>query len=223
MLTPDAPASVRLPILLDRLRQAHPDAHCALNYETPVQLLVATILSAQCTDERVNQVTPVLFEQYPDAAALANAPLSDLEALIYTTGFFRQKAKSIQTTARVLLEKHNGQPPAEMAALLKLRGVARKTANVVLGEIYGQAEGIVVDTHVKRLSNRLGLVQERDDPVKIEQELMALVPRTAWIEISHLLIFHGRRICEARKPDCPRCPLADLCPSALPAPSTPRW
>ena len=223
MLTPDAPASVRLPILLDRLRLAHPDAHCALNYETPVQLLVATILSAQCTDERVNQVTPVLFEQYPDAAALANAPLSDLEALIYTTGFFRQKAKSIQTTARVLLEKHNGQPPAEMAALLKLRGVARKTANVVLGEIYGQAEGIVVDTHVKRLSNRLGLVQERDDPVKIEQELMALVPRTAWIEISHLLIFHGRRICEARKPDCPRCPLADLCPSALPAPSTPRW
>ncbi|MBK9054082.1 MAG: endonuclease III [Chloroflexi bacterium] len=222
MLTPDAPASVRLPILLDRLRLAHPDAHCALNYETPVQLLVATILSAQCTDERVNQVTPVLFEQYPDAAALANAPLSDLEALIYTTGFFRQKAKSIQTTARVLLEKHNGQPPAEMAALLKLRGVARKTANVVLGEIYGQAEGIVVDTHVKRLSNRLGLVQERDDPVKIEQELMALVPRTAWIEISHLLIFHGRRICEARKPDCPRCPLADLCPSALPAPSAPR-
>lgn len=222
MLTPDTPASVRLPILLDRLRQAHPDAHCALNYETPVQLLVATILSAQCTDERVNQVTPVLFEQYPDAAALANAPIENLEALIYTTGFFRQKAKSIQTTARVLWEKYNGQPPADMAALLKLRGVARKTANVVLGEIYGQAEGIVVDTHVKRLSNRLGLVQERDDPVKIEQELMALVPRSAWIEVSHLLIFHGRRICEARKPDCPRCPLADLCPSALPAPYTPR-
>jgi len=218
MLTPDAPASVRLPILLDRLRQAHPDAHCALNYETPVQLLVATILSAQCTDERVNQVTPVLFEQYPDAAALANAPIENLEAIIYTTGFFRQKAKSIQTTARVLREKYNGQPPADMAALLKLRGVARKTANVVLGEIYGQAEGIVVDTHVKRLSNRLGLVHERDDPVKIEQELMSLVPRAAWIEVSHLLIFHGRRICEARKPDCLHCPLADLCPSALPTP-----
>lgn len=223
MLTSDSPASVRLPVLLERLRQAHPDAHCALNYETPVQLLVATILSAQCTDERVNQVTPVLFEQYPDADALANAPIENLEALIYTTGFFRQKAQSIQTTARVLLEKYNGQPPAEMAALLKLRGVARKTANVVLGEIYSQAEGIVVDTHVKRLSNRLGLVQERDDPVKIERELMAIVPRSAWIEISHLLIFHGRRICEARKPDCPRCPLADLCPSALPAPHTPRW
>ncbi|MCL4871442.1 MAG: endonuclease III [Anaerolineae bacterium] len=212
MLTPDAPAALRLPLLLDRLRQAHPDAHCALNYETPVQLLVATILSAQCTDERVNQVTPLLFARYPDAAALANAPLSDIEAIIRSTGFFRQKALSIQTTARTLVEKHEGIPPAEMAALLKLRGVARKTANVLLGEIYGKAEGIVVDTHVKRLANRLGLVQEKDDPVKIEQELMALVPRSSWIEISHLLIFHGRRVCAARKPDCPNCPLTDLCP-----------
>lgn len=212
MLTPDAPAALRLPLLLDRLRQAHPDAHCALNYETPVQLLVATILSAQCTDERVNQVTPLLFARYPDAAALANAPLSDIEAIIRSTGFFRQKALSIQTTARTLVEKHEGIPPAEMVALLKLRGVARKTANVLLGEIYGKAEGIVVDTHVKRLANRLGLVQEKDDPVKIEQELMALVPRSSWIEISHLLIFHGRRVCAARKPDCPNCPLTDLCP-----------
>ncbi|MEI2608200.1 MAG: endonuclease III [Candidatus Promineifilaceae bacterium] len=213
MLTSDAQA--RFPDILQRLRQAYPNAHCALDYQTPIQLLVATILSAQCTDERVNKVTPALFARYPDAAALAHAPLADLETLIFTTGFYRQKALSIQTTARILLEKHGGQLPHKMADLLKLRGVARKTANVVLGEIYGQTEGIVVDTHVKRLANRLGLVREKEDPVKIEQELMGLVPRDAWIEISHLLIFHGRRICEARKPDCLHCPLRDLCPSAV--------
>jgi len=206
------PAEDRLPHLLALLRQTHPDAHCALNYETPVQLLVATILSAQCTDERVNLVTPVLFGKYPDAAALAHAPLADLETIIHSTGFFRQKALSIHQTTNVLLDKYDGQVPHDMKALLQLRGVARKTANVVLGEIYGQAEGIVVDTHVKRLANRLGLVREKDDPVKIEQELMALIPKESWIEISHLLIFHGRRICDARKPDCPHCPLRALCP-----------
>jgi endonuclease-3 len=215
MSTPDAPAALRLPTILKLLRETHPDAHCALDYETPIQLLVATILSAQCTDERVNQVTPILFGKYPDAAALADAPLSDLEAIIYATGFYRQKAKSIHASTEAIVKQHRGRVPNTMSELLKLRGVARKTANVVLGEIYGQAEGIVVDTHVKRLSNRLGLVQEPDDPVKIEQELMALVPRDSWIEISHLLIFHGRRICDARKPDCPHCPLRDLCPSAL--------
>lgn len=208
-----SPAKDRLPHLLTLLRQTHPDAHCALDYETPVQLLVATILSAQCTDERVNKVTPVLFSKYPDAAALAQAPLADLETIIHSTGFFHQKAQSIHVTTNVLVDKYDGQVPNDMKALLKLRGVARKTANVVLGEIYGQAEGIVVDTHVKRLANRLGLVTEKDDPVKIEQELMALIPKESWIEISHLLIFHGRRICDARKPDCAHCPLRDLCPA----------
>lgn len=215
MLAPHAPAKSRLPLILELLRKTHPDAHCALDYETPVQLLVATILSAQCTDERVNMVTPVLFGKYPDAAALADAPLSDLETIIHSTGFYHQKAKSIHATAQTIVEQHRGRVPDTMPELLKLRGVARKTANVILGEIYGQAEGIVVDTHVKRLSNRLRLVQESDDPVKIEKELMALVPRSSWIEISHLLIFHGRRICDARKPDCLGCPLRDLCPSAL--------
>lgn len=215
MLTPDAPAEQRLPFILEILRKTHPDAHCALDYKTPVQLLVATILSAQCTDERVNTVTPVLFGKYPDAAALAAAPLVDLETIIHSTGFYRQKAKSIHAATQTIVEQHRGRVPDTMPDLLKLRGVARKTANVVLGEIYGKAEGIVVDTHVKRLSNRLGLVQEAGDPVKIEKELMALIPHSSWTEISHLLIFHGRRICTARKPDCPRCPLQDLCPSAL--------
>ena len=177
-LTPDAPAGERLPAIIRRLREAHPDAHCALDYETPLQLLIATILSAQCTDERVNQVTPALFARYPDAAAFAAADRADLEAL------------------------------------LQLTGVARKTANVVLGEIFGITEGIVVDTHVKRLSRRLGLTEESSAD-KIEQDLMALVPRDNWIEIGHLFIFHGRRVCHARTPACAACTLADLCPSAL--------
>jgi endonuclease-3 len=212
-LTPDAPAAVRLPEILRRLRQVHPDAHCALDYETPVQLLVATILSAQCTDERVNQVTPVLFGTYADAAAFAAADRSELEEAIRSTGFFRQKARYIQESCQRLVTEHGGEVPAEMEELLQLTGVARKTANVVLGEIYGIAEGIVVDTHVKRLARRLNLTKA-DSATQVERDLIALVPKESWIEISHLLIFHGRRVCNARKPDCANCTLSDLCPSA---------
>ncbi len=213
-LTPDSPAAERLPEILQRLRRAHPEAHCELDYETPWQLLIATILSAQTTDERVNQVTPALFARFPEPALLAAAPRDEVEELIRPTGFFRQKARFIQETSQRLVEDHGGEVPAEMAHLLCLSGVARKTANVVRGEIFGLAEGIVVDTHVKRLARRLALAQA-DAPEQIEQELMALVPHEHWIEIAHLLIFHGRRICTARKPACASCPLLDLCPSAV--------
>ena len=200
--------------VLQRLQQAHPDAHCELNYKTPLQLLVATILSAQCTDVRVNQVTPGLFARYPDAAAFAAADRTELEEIIRPTGFFRQKAAFIQETAVALLQDHAGRVPDEMAQLTRLKGVARKTANVVLGEIYGKAEGITVDTHVKRIAHRLGLVSTNKDPVKVERELMTIIPQERWITISHLLIFHGRRVCFARRPDCPNCTLNDICPSA---------
>ena len=213
-LSPEAPAAARLPEIIRRLHRAHPDAHCALNYETPLQLLVATILSAQCTDERVNQVTPALFKKYPDADAFAAAERAELEEAIRSTGFFRQKARYIQESCQRLLKEHGGEVPGDLDALLQLTGVARKTANVVLGEIYGIAEGVVVDTHVKRLSQRLGLTAETT-PAKIERDLMQLVPRDQWIEIAHLLIFHGRRVCDARNPDCPNCTLNDLCPSAV--------
>ncbi|MDX1663384.1 MAG: endonuclease III [Candidatus Promineifilaceae bacterium] len=213
-LSPEAPAEARLPEILARLRAAHPDAHCALNYETPFELLVATILSAQCTDERVNQVTPALFARYPDATAMAAAERDELEQLVRPTGFFRQKARYIQESARRLLDEYGGEVPADLAALLTLTGVARKTANVVLGEIFGVAEGVVVDTHVKRLSQRLGLTEETS-ATKIERDLMALLPRESWIEISHLLIFHGRRVCDARTPECGVCTLSGLCPSAV--------
>lgn len=199
--------------LLQRLRTAYPDAHCELNYETPLQLLVATILSAQCTDERVNQVTPGLFAAYKTAMDFAAANRDSLEEAIRPTGFYRQKARFIQEAAQTLVHRHGGEIPDTMDELLKLTGVARKTANVVLGEIYGHAEGITVDTHVKRLAKRLGLTAE-DDPVKVERDLMALVPQESWIEISHLLIFHGRRVCFARRPNCAGCSLQDLCPSA---------
>jgi endonuclease III len=213
-LTPDSIAAERLPAIVERLRAAHPNAHCELDYQTPWQLLVATILSAQTTDERVNQVTPALFARYPDAASLAAAEREELEELIRPTGFFRQKARFIQEASQKLVEEHGGEVPGDMAALITLPGVARKTANVVLGEIFRLADGIVVDTHVKRLARRLGL-SEAETPEQIEQELMALVPQEQWIEISHLLIFHGRRVCAARKPDCHSCPLLDLCPSAV--------
>jgi endonuclease III len=199
--------------LIRRLHRAYPDAHCQLDYETPVQLLVATILSAQCTDERVNLTTPALFERYPTVEALAAADQDEMEALVRPTGFFRQKARYIRETAQLLLQNHGGEVPPEMDSLLKLSGVARKTANVVRGEIYGLADGITVDTHVKRLAGRLGLTRETD-PVKVERDLMAVIPHESWIEIAHLLIWHGRRICFARKPDCPNCPLNDICPSA---------
>ncbi len=201
-------------IILQRLHEAYPDACCELNYETPIQLLTAVILSAQCTDVRVNQVTPVLFEKYPDAAALAGADRAELEKTIHSTGFFRQKAKFIQKSAQAIVHEHGGEIPDTMAELTKLNGVARKTANVVLGEVYGIADGITVDTHVKRIAHRLGLVSTNKDAVKVERELMEIIPQEEWINISHLLIFHGRRVCKARKPDCPNCPLNDICPSS---------
>lgn len=199
--------------LSQRLRIAHPDAHCELDYETPMQLLVATILSAQCTDVRVNQVTPQLFVRYPTVVDYAAAERTELEVLIHSTGFYRQKARYIQESAHILLQEYGGDVPSEMADLLQLPGVARKTANVVLGEIYGKAEGIAVDTHVKRLARRLGLTTETD-PVKVERDLMQIIPQENWIEISHLLVFHGRRLCFARHPDCTHCPLNDICPSS---------
>lgn len=213
-LTPEAPAEVRWPEIVHRLRLAHPDAHCALDYETPLQLLVATILSAQCTDERVNQVTPELFTRFPDVQAFARADRGELEEVIHSTGFFRQKARFIQETSQRILHDFDGAVPDRLEELLTLTGVARKTANVVLGEIFGVAEGVVVDTHVKRLSQRLALSDE-STPQKIERDLMALLPREFWIEISHLLIFHGRRVCFARNPDCQSCTLNDICPSAF--------
>lgn len=200
---------------MTRLRQMYPDAHCELTYETPVQLLVATILSAQCTDERVNLVTPALFARFPNAAALAEADRGELEQIIRPTGFFRQKAKFIQESAQTIMREYGGEVPQRMEELLRLTGVARKTANVVLGEIYSRAEGITVDTHVKRIAYRLGWTSTNEDPVKVEQELMAIIPQESWIEISHLLIFHGRALCKARRPDCEACALRDICPSAI--------
>lgn len=207
------PAAGYVQTILERLRAAHPDAHCELNYETPHQLLVATILSAQCTDVRVNQVTPQLFAQYPTVVDFAAADRAELEEAIRSTGFFRQKARFIQESSQKIVHEFGGQVPDDMADLLTLNGVARKTANVVLGEIYGIADGITVDTHVKRLANRLGLTEETD-PVKVERDLMRIIPESSWIEVSHLLIFHGRRICFARNPQCAECPLNDICPSA---------
>lgn len=210
------PSPKYLSAILSRLEKMHPDAHCELNYETPHQLLVATILSAQCTDQRVNIVTPPLFATYQTPADFAAANRAELEELIRSTGFFRQKARFIQESAHTIVHEHGGEIPQEMDSLLKLTGVARKTANVVLGEIYGIADGITVDTHVKRIAHKLGLTSTNKDPVKVEKELMTLIPQSHWIQISHLLVFHGRRICKARRPDCSNCPLNDLCPSAEP-------
>ncbi len=201
-------------VLLDRLLARYPDAHCALDFTNAFELLCATILSAQCTDKRVNMVTPALFARYPDAAALAAARTEDLEELIRSTGFFRSKAKSLIGMAQGLVERHGGQVPAEMASLVVLPGVGRKTANVILGNAFGRNDGIVVDTHVTRLSNRLGLTTE-SDAVKIEQALLPLFPTERWTMLSHLLIAHGRQVCDARKPRCGDCLLADVCPSAL--------
>lgn len=196
------------------LRQAYPDAKCALDHENPFQLLVATILSAQSTDKGVNKVTPVLFRRYPTPHDLAEAPAEEVKTIIRTTGFFNNKAKSIQGAARKLDLDFNGQVPDTMPELLTLPGVARKTANVVLGTAYGKNEGVVVDTHVARLSKRLGLSTQAD-PVKIEKDLMALIPRDDWTMFSHLLIFHGRLCCYAQKPRCAACPVNELCPSAF--------
>lgn len=201
-------------LLLDRLLAEYPEAHCALNYRNAFELLVATILSAQCTDKRVNMVTPALFARYPDARALAEAKQEDVEALIRSAGFFRSKAKSLIGMATALVERHEGDVPAEMESLVALPGVGRKTANVVLGNAFGRDEGIVVDTHVTRLSNRLALTSH-NDAVKIEQALIPLFPREHWTRFSHLLIEHGRQVCDARKPRCGSCFLADVCPSFM--------
>ena len=196
-----------------RLAAEHPDAHCELVHRDAFELLCATILSAQCTDKRVNMVTPALFARYPDAHALAQASQEDVEELVRTTGFFRNKAKNLIAMARALVADHDGQVPRTMEALQGLPGVGRKTANVILGNAYGINVGVTVDTHVGRLSVRLGLTRETD-PVKVEQALMPLFPRESWAMLSHLLIFHGRRVCDARRPRCGACVLADLCPSA---------
>ena len=197
--------------LLARLKALYPNATCTLNYETPVQLLVATILSAQCTDERVNKVTPELFSQFPDAKAIAEAKREDIETLIRSTGFYRNKAKSIQGACEMIVSQFGGNVPDTMSDLLKLPGVARKTANVVLAHAYGVNAGVTVDTHVKRLSNRLGLT-EKSDPKQIEKDLMALLPQAEWENWSIRLIYHGREVCKARQPLCDVCSLADLCP-----------
>lgn len=200
-------------IYYERLVDAYPDAHCALDHRNPYELLAATILSAQCTDVRVNMVTPSLFERYPTARELAEADQEDVEEIIRSTGFFRNKARNLIGMATALVELHDGHVPRSMAELTALPGVGRKTANVILGNAFGQNDGVVVDTHVARLSHRLGLVTG-DDPVKIERSLMKLFPREQWTMLSHLLIEHGRRICLARKPRCTECFLADICPSA---------
>ena len=211
---PANPDPARATEVYARLQRAYPDAHCALDHHNAFELLVATILSAQCTDKRVNMVTPTLFAKYPDAASLAAARQEDVEEVIRSTGFFRSKATNLIAMSNALIDRHGGDVPREMEALVKLPGVGRKTANVILGNAFDLNEGIVVDTHVARLSNRLGFVAQ-DDPVKIEAALMPLFPRHDWTMLSHLLIEHGRQICDARKPRCDACPVRDLCPSAL--------
>jgi endonuclease-3 len=208
------PAKRRIGPIIAKLKETYPDATCALTHENPLQLLVATILSAQCTDARVNMVTPGLFRKYHTAADFARAVPAELEEEIKPTGFFRNKTKSILGMAQAVVERHGGTVPNTMEELVKLPGVGRKTANVVLGTAFGLNEGVVVDTHVARLTNRLDLTRQ-SDPVKIEQDMMKLVPRAEWTNFSHLLIHHGRQICEARRPKCEICPINDLCPSSI--------
>ncbi|MHC4471823.1 MAG: endonuclease III [Planctomycetota bacterium] len=203
-----SPSDVRK--ILRRLAKIVPEAKCALRHRNPLQLLVATILSAQCTDERVNIVTKDLFRKYRSARGYARADRAELEGIIRSTGFFRNKAKSIQGMAKMLVTEYGGQVPDEMEDLLKLPGVARKTANVVLGTWFTIADGVVVDTHVARIATRLGMTREKD-PVKIERDLMEQLPKREWIEFSHRLILHGRGLCKARKPDCAPCLLNDVC------------
>lgn len=203
-------AAARAAAILDRLEQAHPDARCALDHRDAYQLVMSTILSAQCTDERVNQVTPRLFQRYPAAADLAVADPAELEEIIRSTGFFRAKARSLIGCARALVERHAGQVPRTVAEMVQLPGVGRKTANVVLGHAYDIAEGVAVDTHVLRVAARLGLTSG-DDPLAVEARLMLLVPRPRWTRTTDLIIFHGRRVCDARRPACGACPVFDLC------------
>lgn len=205
-----APKRQRALEILARLHQEYPDADCSLDYETPVQLLVATILSAQCTDVRVNLVTPALFAQFPNAEALASADRDDLELLVKSTGFYRNKAKHIQGACHRIMTEFAGEVPTTMEELLTLPGVARKTANVVLANAFGINKGVTVDTHVKRVCGRLGLTKHQD-PVKVEQDLMKLLPQPEWENWSIRIIYHGRALCNARKPLCDRCFLTDVC------------
>lgn len=204
---------LRTESIAERLRQEYPEARCALQHENPFQLLVATILSAQCTDKRVNLVTPALFQRYPKPSAFAAAEVPELEELIRSTGFFRNKTRALKGLGQALVAEHDSKVPNSMEELRALPGVGRKTANVVLGNAFGIDEGIVVDTHVQRLSGRLGLSQHQN-PEKIERDLMELVPRDDWTLWAHLLILHGRNVCRARRPLCDQCVLLDLCPAA---------
>ena len=206
-------AKERVPGIVAILRREFPDSRTALEFRNPLQILVATVLAAQCTDQRVNMVTPALFRKYPTAEAFAGADRAELEEAIRSTGFFRNKAKSIIGAAKRIVEVYGGKVPDTMEDLVTLPGVARKTANIVLAAGYGKAEGIAVDTHVRRIAGRLGLSRETD-PVKIERDLMAIVPRDTWLDFNFMLVEHGRKTCRARKPDCPGCPIRHLCPSA---------
>ncbi|MFY9824223.1 MAG: endonuclease III, partial [Thermoanaerobaculia bacterium] len=203
----------RVAEIVARLHREDPSPRIALDFETPFQLLVATILAAQSTDVQINKVTPALFRRYPEARDFAGADLAELEELVKSTGFFHNKARAVNNLGKALVADHGGEVPARMEDLVALPGVGRKTANVILGNAFGLNAGIIVDTHVTRLSRRLGLTAE-DDPVKIEQDLMAVVPQAQWTLFALLLINHGRRTCMARRPDCGHCPIADLCPAA---------
>ena len=208
------PFSAKMAVELSiRLPQIYPDAHCELVYSNPLELLVATILSAQCTDKRVNLVTKDLFKRCRTAEDYASIPQEELEAIVRSTGFYRNKAKNLRAMGAALVARHGGEVPSTLEALAALPGAGRKTANVVLGNAFSKNEGVVVDTHVGRLSQRLGLTSFQD-PIRIEQDLIKLFPRDSWTDLSHWLIFHGRRRCPARKPDCPHCELQDICPSA---------
>jgi endonuclease-3 len=212
-LTRDDPIEARAPEIIRRLSQAYPDAKVALRFSNPLECLIATILSAQCTDEKVNEVTSTLFQKYRTAEDYLRVPEDELKADIKPTGFFNQKAISIRESCRRIVEVYGGEVPNTMADLITLRGVARKTANIVLGNASGIVDGIAVDTHVNRLAHRLGF-SEQKDPNKIEQDLMRLIPKERWFDFTYVLIDHGRAICTAKKPKCPECPVEDLCPSS---------
>lgn len=205
------PTKVEFDFVLKQLKKHYPDAHCALNYSTPFELLVATVLSAQCTDERVNKVTPVLFSKLGTPELMSAAPLAEIEEIIMSTGFYKNKAKSLKNCSQILVEKYNSEVPKNLEQLYELPGVGRKTANVVLGNAYGISSGVVVDTHVTRLSNRFGWVK-MTDAVKIEAKLNEMCPQNDWIMLSHYLIAHGRSICTARSPKCASCFLSEACP-----------
>ncbi len=203
--------------VMNGLKKLYPDAECALKHKSALQLLVATILSAQSTDETVNKVAPILFKRFPTAADIASADLSELEEIVHATGFFRQKAKNIQKACAIMVEQFDGEVPETIAELIELPGVARKTANVLLGTWFGKNEGVVVDTHIGRLSERLGLTwrsKDSKDAVKIERDLMEIIPQKSWTDFGHMMIWHGRKVCSARKPACDDCKIAKLCPSA---------